>query len=71
MFVRYILALGNTMLVPCVAFANARRAFCQISETSQPKAVSKVVAGRFYGVYVRSIHFGAWTHPPRAVYGIC
>ena len=45
--------------------------FCQISETSQPKAVSKVVAGRFYDLYVRSIYFGAWTHPPRAVYGIC
>ena len=71
MFVRYILALGNTMLVPRVAFANVRRAFCQISETSQPKAVSKVVADRFYGLYVRSIHFGAWKHNACAACGIC
>ena len=50
MFVRYILALGHTLLVQSMAFANVRRAFCQISQTSQPKAVSKVVAGRFLGL---------------------
>ena len=59
MFARYILALGHTLLVPCMAFANVRNTFGQISGTSPPKAVFQVVAGRFYRVYIRSIYFDA------------
>ena len=59
MFARYILALGHTLLVPCMAFANVRNTFGQIFGTSPPKAVFKVVAGRFYRAYVRSIYFDA------------
>ena len=40
-----------------MAFANVKNIFGQISGTSPPKPVFKVVAGRFYRVYVRSICF--------------
>ena len=42
-----------------MAFANVRNTFGQIFGTSPPKAVFKVVAGRFYRAYVRSIYFDA------------
>ena len=58
------------MLVRLVAFANMRIIFGQISQTSQPEAVSKVVVvGRSNRFYVRSMHFGAGHHNSRGAYG--
>ena len=45
------LTLGSRMLVRRMAFANVQNAFCQISQTSQSRAVSNVVAGRLNRLY--------------------